>query len=61
MERGFYRKITKGMCKGCDYPAYCPSKKVNSRMACKKCLKYLTKHKMKGRNGNGRLQTENDK
>ena len=45
MQHGLYRKTNKGMCKGCDHPAYAPSKNVNPKRACKKCMKQTTNGK----------------
>ena len=45
--KGIYRKLTKGICDGCDHPAYAPSKNVNPKNACKKCIKEMTKSKSK--------------
>lgn len=43
MQKGLYRKLHKKICVGCDHPAWCPSKKINPRNACKKCYKNQTK------------------
>lgn len=42
MQKGLYRKLKKNACIGCDHPAYCPSKKINQKNACKKCRKDST-------------------
>ena len=43
MKRALYRRLSKGRCRGCDYPMWCPSKKVNAKRACIKCKKQSTK------------------
>lgn len=43
MQKGLYRRVPTKMCQGCDHPAYCPSKKVNGKNACRKCRKEFTK------------------
>lgn len=43
MQKGRYRKLHKGICDGCDHPAYAPSKNVNPNTACRKCWKNQTK------------------
>lgn len=45
MNRGEYRKHSKHKCKGCDHPAWCPSKNVNAKRACIKCRKNDTKRR----------------
>ena len=42
-EKGLYRKLQKNFCIGCDHPAWCPSKKINPKNACKRCMKVNTK------------------
>ena len=42
-EKGLYRKLQKNLCIGCDHPAWCPSKKINPKNACKRCMKVNTK------------------
>ncbi len=48
MNRGFYRKLPKKKCIGCDYPCYQTSKNVNPKRACIKCRKDSTKRNKKG-------------
>ena len=43
MNHGLYRKLKKNFCIGCDHPAWCPSKKINGKNACRKCRKVNTK------------------
>lgn len=45
MNRGEYRKYSKHKCKGCDHPAWCPSRNVNAKRACVKCRKNDTKRR----------------
>lgn len=49
MQHGLYRKTNKGMCNGCDHPAYAPSKNINPKNACKKCRKQITNGKNKNK------------
>lgn len=44
MNKGIYRRNPKKMCDGCDHPVYAPSKNVNSKRVCKKCMKCATKY-----------------
>ena len=43
MNRNLYRKTDKKKCIGCDYPSWCPSKKINADNKCTQCLKNGTK------------------
>lgn len=43
MTRSLYRKHSTHKCRGCDYPAWCPSKRINAKRACIKCRKNSTK------------------
>ena len=48
MKRSLYRKIETHACRGCDYPAYAPSKRINPKNACKKCRKNSTQRVKQG-------------